>query len=326
MNVLGEKIKSIVRERDFFAKGVCLLLAVILWAFIVSGKTEKLRYKVPIAAKNLPANLAVTDLSGKYAVIQLEGRKDELKSVNVKNIKVTVNMEKALVGEEKAYPVQVEKLQVPEDVAISLVDRDVNLNVEKKEEKWIKVLPNIVGSVPKGKIVIDKVVVPDHVRISGPKSAVNDIDDIETEEVSIENEARDFQRQVGLKNDRHKDITFGEKAFLVKVLITDVKDLVMVTVTAVVRNGMKDYDYELKERDIEVYVRANNNRPVAPGDFEAFVDASKVNAKALFDDEGKESVTKELPVVIVGKKINMADIISIMPKKVTVKIIRRQNM
>jgi hypothetical protein len=325
MNGIKNKLMAIVREKDFLAKGVCLLLSVILWAFIISGKTEKLRYKVPIVTRNLPANLAVPGLSGRYTLVLLEGRKDELKSVNIKNIRAIVDMEKAAVGEEKAYPIQVEKLQVPEDVTISLVDPEVILPVEKREEKWVTVLPNIVGSTQKGKIVIDKFVIPERVKISGPLSAINDVEQVETEEVSIENETADLQRQVALKKEPYKDITFGEKTFTVKVLITDIRDLAMVTVTASVRNGLKEYDYEIKDREIEVYVRSKNNRPVAPGDVEAYVDASKVNPKSLMDAERKDTVVKELPVLIAGKKINAADIISIMPKKVLVRITRRQN-
>ncbi len=326
MKVIKERILFIVRERDFLAKGVCLLLAVILWAFIISGRTEKLRYKVPLITKNLPANLAVSGLSGRNTVVILEGRKDELKSVNIKNVKVTVNMEKAEIGEEKAYPIQVEKLQVPEDVTISLVDSVVVLTVEKKEDKLIRVTPNITGTVPKGKIIVDKMVIPERVKISGPKSTINDIESIETEGVSVENETGELQRQVGLIKDKYKDITFGEKIFTVKVLITDIRGLAVVTVPVGVRNGMKEYEYEIRDREVEVYVRTKNNRAVVPGDVEAFVDAGNLNARALLDYERKETVTKDLPVVIVGKNVNTADIISIIPKKVLVRITRKQNI
>lgn len=308
------------------AKGICLLLAVILWAFIMTGKTEKLRYKVPIVTRNLPANLAVTGLSGRYAMVLLEGRKDELKSVNIKNIKATVNMEKAEIGDSKAYPIQVEKLQVPEDVSISVVEPEVILTVEKKEDKWVRVVPAITGTAPKGKIIVDKTVLPERVRISGPKSVINDIESVDTEGVSVENETGELQRQVGLMKERYKDVTFNEKKFMVRVLITDLKDLVMVTAPVSIRNGAKEYEYEIRDREVEVYIRSKNNRPVAPGDLEAYVDAARVNLKALFEAERKDTVLKELPVAITGKNINIADIISVMPKKVLVRITRRQNM
>ncbi len=307
------------------AKGACLLLAVILWAFIISGKTETLRYKVPIVTRNLPANLAVSGLSGRSAVVMLEGKKDELKSVNIKSVKATVNMDKALVGVEKAYPIQIEKSQVPEDISISLVDTEITLIVEKKEEKWIKVLPNVAGSVPKGTIIIDKLVIPDRVKISGPKSSINEIDAVETEAVSIENEGRDVERQVGLDKSKYKDITFGEKAFIIKVLITDIGDLTMITVPVGVRNRSNEYTYEIKDNEVEVYVRSKENRAVNPADVEAFVDAGKLNVQSLFEYEKGDTLVRDMPVVVVGRGIATPDIISIVPKKVLVRITHRQN-
>lgn len=326
MKVIKERLLSVVGDRDYMAKGVCLLLAVILWAFIISGKTETLRYKVPIVTRNLPANLAVSGLSGRSAVVMLEGKKDELKSVNIKSVKATVNMEKALVDVEKAYPIQIEKSQLPEDISISLVDTEITLIVEKKEEKWIKVLPNVAGSVPKGKIIIDKLVIPDRVKISGPKSTINEIDAVETEAVSIENEGRDVERQVGLDKSKYKDITFGEKAFIIKVLITDIRDLTMITVPVGVRNRSNEYAYEIKDNEVEVYVRSKENRAVNPADVEAFVDAGKLNVQSLFEYEKGDTLVRDMPVVVVGRGIAAPDIISIVPKKVLVRITRRQNM
>jgi YbbR domain-containing protein len=326
MKVIKDRIMYVVRERDFLAKGVCLLLAVILWAFIISGKTEKLRYKVPLTIKNLPANMAVSGLSGRTAVIILEGKKEELKNVNIKNIRVTIDLENASLGGPRDYPVQVEKQEVPEDISISLVDREVTLTIEKKEFKWVRVVPVITGEVGKGKIIIDKQVVPEQVMISGPRSVINDIDTIDTEEVSVENETGEIKRQVGLNAEKYKDVSFSEKNFTVRVLVTDLKDLEVITVPVGVKNAPREYEYEVKDREVEVYIRLAEKQSVAPGDVEAFIDAGKVNARLLLAKEQKDTVVKDLPVVVAGRNINTTDIISVMPKKVLVKITHKQNM
>jgi YbbR domain-containing protein len=319
------KIKTLAQERDFFAKGVCLLLAVILWAFIASAKSERLTYKIPIVVKNIPQDLAVSGMSDKYATIVLEGRKDELKSVNIKMIRASIDLTNAEVKEPKNYRILVEKQQVPEDVTITLVEKEVAVTVEKKEDRWIRVLPNITGSVRNGKIIIDKMVVPERVKISGPRSVINDVDSIETEDVSVENEGGDIQRQVGLKKERFKDISFNEKIFTVKVLITDLKDLVVVTVPVNVHGGAAEYEYEARDRDVEIYIRSRNYRKVTPGDVEAFVDAVHLNLKGLFDKDPAVVLYRDLPVFVRARNVNAADIISIMPKKALVKIYKKQN-
>ena len=322
MNGIRKKIASAAREKDFLAKGVCLLLAVILWAFIVSGKTEKLRFKIPIVAKNLPADLAVSSMSDRYAAIILEGRKEELKSVNIKTIKAIIDMANAETGDPKTYQIQIEK-QMPEDISISPVNNEVAVKVEKKEDKWITVVPSIVGTVQKGKIIVDKMVFPERVKVSGPKSIIDDIESVDTDDVSVENESSDVQRKTELKNDKFKDITFGENTFTVKVLVMELKDLTIVNAPINVRNAIKDYDCEIKDHDVAVYVRSKNNLAVAPDDVDAYVDMGKLNIKKLFGNDQKTAVLRDMPIVVHGINVNMADIFSIMPKKATVKIIKR---
>ena len=322
MNSVKERIVSAIREKDFLAKGVCLLLAVILWAFIVSAKTETQRFKVPIMVKNLPSDLAVASMSDRVATIVLEGRKEELKSVNIKTIKAMIDLSDAKIGDPKTYQIQIEK-QIPEDISISPVNSDVIVSVDQKEDKWIAVVPSIVGTVEKGKIIIDKTVVPERVMISGPKSIIADIESVNTEDVSVDNESSDIQRKAELKTEKNKDIAFSENTVTVKVTITDLKDLAVVNAPVKVRNGNRDYSYEIKDHDVAVYVRLRNNLAVATDDVEAFIDMGRINVKKLFGNNEKISAIQEMPIVVRGIKITMADIISIMPKKTQIKISKK---
>lgn len=325
MKDLKGKIASAIREKDFLAKGICLLLAVILWAFIVSAKTETHRFKVPIVVKNLPSDLVVAGMSNRFATIELEGRVDELKSVNIKAIKAMIDMADAKIGDPQNYQILIEK-QIPEDISVSTVNSEVAVTVEKKEEKWIAVVPIIVGEVQKGKVIIDKTVTPERVMISGPKSVVNGVEFVETEDVSVDNELSDIQRKVGLKTDKYKDIVFSEDTFTVKVSVTDLKDLALVNAPIKVRNGNKDYNYEIKDHYVAVYVRLRNNLSVATDDVEAYIDLGKINVKKLIGNDEKISAIRDLQIVVRGIKITPADIISIMPKKTQVKISKKANM
>ncbi|MBN2159663.1 MAG: hypothetical protein JW807_09725 [Spirochaetes bacterium] len=323
---IKEKLVAAVREKDFLAKGVCLLLAVILWAFIITGKTEKLRYKVPVILKNLPSTLAVSSMSDRFATVVVEGGKESLKSINVKGIRAIVDLEDAVAGETGVYRVQVEKQQVPEDVSISLVNSEVSVTVEKKEYKWIRVVPVITGAVPVGKIIIDRVVIPERVMVSGPKSAINDIETVETDDVSVDNETGDIHRQVGIRKDKYGDVVFSEKTFTVKVVIMDMRELAVVNTQVGVRNGVGGYGYEVRDGEVEVFIRLKNNSAINEADVEAFVDAGRLNPAVLFGDDERQFVVREFTVIVRGKDVNPADIISVQPKKVMVKITKKQNI
>jgi YbbR domain-containing protein len=320
---ITHKIGSIAKERDYLAKAVCLLLAIILWAFIASGRTDRLRYRMPLSVRNVPSTLAVSGMSDRSAVIVLEGRKEHLKSINMKSIRVYVSLDDAVTG-TKEYPVRMEKQQLPEEVSLSLATDTVMVTVEKKEERWVRVLPVIEGAVRKGKIIIDRMVFPERVRIIGPKSVVDSIDTLETEEVSVEDEAADLHRQVSLRGDNLADITLSEKVFTVQVSITDLKDLVMVTVPVTVMNGGRDFDYDVRDREVEVYIRSANSRIVASDDITASVDAARLNYQAVFVNESAAMASVELPVAVTGKTVMPADFISIIPRKVLVRVSRKR--
>ncbi len=315
---------AMVKEPDFLAKIGSLLLAVILWAFIAAGKTETLRFRIPITVNNLSADFVISSMSDTYASIVAEGSREQLKSFNVRNIKAFVDLEGATPGEPGSYPIVLEKRQVSEEVSVTLVNDAVTVALEARVEKWIDVVPNIVGTVKKGKIIVDKTVFPERVRISGPKSAVASVNSIMTQPVTVENEAGDIQRQVGLEREDLGDLQFSERVFAVKVVIADMKDLTVITVPAVMRNENNDYEYEIREPDVEIYVRSRLNRVITPEDVDVYVDAGKIILKGAFDEEGTAEVFREVPVSVLGRTFPGSDIISIMPKKKTVRITRKQ--
>jgi hypothetical protein len=74
-----------------------------------------------------------------------------------------------------------------------------------------------------------------------------------------------------------------------------------------------------------VYVRSKNYKSLTSTDIDAFVDASKLNIRKTFEEGKILSLTRSMPVAAVGININTADIVSIKPKKVLIKIMRKQN-
>ncbi|MBN1497897.1 MAG: YbbR-like domain-containing protein [Spirochaetes bacterium] len=324
METLKQKVYAAIREKDFMAKGVCLLLAVILWALIINGKTAVERHRIPIVVNNLPAYLLISDMPEKYALIEIEGTKDQLKSFNLKNVRALVSLDKAVVGGPARYEITLEKNQVPEDVAVSLVRGDVEITVEKKEERWIRVRPSVTGTVRKGKVILDKQVIPERVKIAGPKSVVAGIESVETEDVSVESAAANIQRQVGLKRDENAGVTFGETIFIVKVTIADLKDLIPLTVPVAVINPAGEYEYELRDPEVQIYVRPKSGAVVTPEDIDAYVDAAKINMSQAIGDYPGEPVYRDLPVIVDSKLVGPGDIVSIMPKRALLRITRKE--
>ncbi|OHD68715.1 MAG: hypothetical protein A2W19_12955 [Spirochaetes bacterium RBG_16_49_21] len=324
MKGFADKVKKLTAGRDFLAKLICLALAGAMWALVSSSKVETLKFKIPIMLKNLPPNLTVSNMSERFATVIFEGRNDDLKSPMLKSVKAVVNLENVYPGKPRYYPVEIEKQEIPEEIVVSTLTREVLLTVERKEDKWIEVIPSVTGRVPAGAIIIDKIVVPERVKVSGPRSVINEIQSVETEDVPVDNEIVEFERQVGIrKDDRLKDLTFGDTVFTVKVVIVDAKDIIALSCPLRIRGAVKEYGYEMKGSPVEVYVRSKANRAVTAADLDAFIDVGDMNVKKLFENEKVPAVWRELPIIVAGKNAVIADIVSYLPKKVWIKISRK---
>jgi hypothetical protein len=323
MKGLAEKIIKFATGKDLLAKLICLALAVILWTLVTSSKVETLKFKIPITLKNLAPNLIVSNTSNRFATVQFEGRNDDLKNPMLKTVKAFVNLENASAGQPKYYPVEIEKQEIPEEITVSALTKEILVTVDLRENKWVEVVPAVTGRVPESKIIIDKTVTPDRVKVNGPRSELDTIQSVETDDVSVDNETSEFERQVGLKkDDRFKNVTFGTTLFTVRVVIVDAKNISALGCQLRIRNASKDYTYEMKSTQVVVYVRTKDNRAVTPADVEVFIDAGELDLGTTFEDEKVSSVWRELPIIVIGKIGAAADIISYMPKKVWIKISR----
>jgi YbbR domain-containing protein len=323
-DIIGN-ITILAKRKNVIAKAVCLVLAIILWALVSSSKIETLKFKIPIMFKNLPADLMVSNTSDKFATVIFEGRNDDLKNPMLKNVKAIVNLENAPVGEARTFPIEIEKQDIPDEIVVSAANKEVMVTVETKEDKWVEVIPSIAGTAPQGKMIVDRTVSPDRVKITGPASAVNDIQSVETEAVPVLNESSEFERQVGLKkDDKFSNITFGERIFKVKVVIADMKDIRMVTSQVKIKSGAKGYGYEMKNTGVEVYIRTKADRNIVPDDIDAFIDVGELNLNKMFENEKMAAVWREFPIIVIGKDSITADIVSYLPKKVWIKIARKR--
>jgi YbbR domain-containing protein len=313
-------------RKNFFAKTICLALAVVLWALVSSSKIETLKFKIPIQYKNLPQELMVSNISDKFATLIFEGKSDDLKNPLLKNVKAVVNLEYAAAGEARAYPLEIEKQDIPDDILVSSAQNEVMVTVDTKEEKWVEVIPSLAGSAPPGKVIIDRSVAPERVKIAGPSSQIDEIQSVETQDVPVAEGASDFERRVGLKkDDKFKYITFGERNFTVKVTLADLKDISAVRAPVKLRGAVRGYGYEIKNTAVEVYVRLRENRTLTPDDIDAFVDAAELNLNKIFENEKMTAAWRELPIIVVGRDSITADIVSYMPKRAWVKISRKRN-
>jgi YbbR domain-containing protein len=329
MRSIKNKIQEISGEKRIFAKIVCILLATALWAFITSEKTGTVRFKVPIKERHLPAYAVISEMSKNSVIVSFEGRKDNIKNVNIKNINAYVDLRKPKIGKNDKYRIYIEKQQMPEGINISLSHKYINILVARKIEKRIFVIARKIGNVKKGFVMGRIRITPETVKISGAKNIVDNINFIYTEEFSIEGEDKSFEKVVSLSNEGRNNFTIHETNVRVNIPIIEYRQLNELKVPILIKNPKKGYIYKLSENSVVVYYKTMGDiyikeAPINSSFFEASVDVTGINLENLTSENPKfieEFINEEVNVLIVNKKgVNKDDILSYKPEKVTVTI------
>src|SRR6056297_1596746 len=104
MNRIFEEINNIVNSHDLIPKLISLLLAVILWAYIVSTQVGEVKFNIPVEYRNLPKSLIVLEKEPPLISVVFKGKKDLLRNINTKNIKAYVNLKNPKRNKTTQYP------------------------------------------------------------------------------------------------------------------------------------------------------------------------------------------------------------------------------
>ena len=119
-------------------------------------------------------------------------------NVNVKSIKAIVNLEHPAIGVNQNYPIEIIKDEIPENIDLSLSTNEVNLIIERKIYKRVRIKTNIVDKVKEGYILGQIKIIPDSIIINGPESQVKSIDFVRTNSISIENETGRIVKEISI--------------------------------------------------------------------------------------------------------------------------------
>ncbi len=307
------------KGRNVAPKAFSLVLAVILWAYISESKTGELKFKIPVSYENLPANMMVSYISQRNIIATLQGKNEHLKNVQIKNIRAVVDLKKPEIGKTKKYLIELVKKEVPENIRIEFNRKMVDITVEMLVYQKVRVMPKIFGNVKKDYFVGKLRVEPEFILAEGPRSIVETIKTIFTQDISIAGAEENIIKEIDLNVKKYKGVTFSEQS--VKVIIPIIKygNLYRLEVPIVVRKANADYKYTFSEPTVKIYVKSTDKRRLLVEDVDASVDMARVNLNKLM--AGKKSVEKVFPVRILLKNNKItADIISIAPEKVKILI------
>ncbi len=176
-----------------------VVLAIILWIFVVSKGQTEISLKVPLEFTNIPAGLEISRLSVSSVSVVVRTHESLSKNIRPDNVKVHVDVSKAKKGEE-IFPINTDNARVPFGATVLEIEPSaVKAVFEETLSRKVAVKPDITGSPKSGYYVKSVDVIPPEVVIEGPKSEVKKVNVLKTEPIDISGLSEDFRQRAEIE-------------------------------------------------------------------------------------------------------------------------------
>lgn len=206
VSALGEWLRSLFFD-NVGLKLASFFLALLLYAHVVTEQQREKVLRVPVAFAGLADTLAVQRPPLDHINVTVRGKWKDLIRLALSNPLLSVDLTGIGVGAyidpvtpdkvaARAFPPELAKL-----VEVTSVGEpsEVALNIEPKAEKFVPIRVRLAGETAPGwRLDGDPQAVPDSILVSGPRSAVEAADTLNTLPVDITEERAKIQREVSV--------------------------------------------------------------------------------------------------------------------------------
>jgi YbbR domain-containing protein len=182
-------------------KIVSLLVGFSLWYAVAREQEAEFALSIPIELRDLPEGLEVIDESVQQVEVRLRGPAELLRQLTPRDVNVGVELRDASPGERLAY-------LTPSDVSapfgarvMRVTPTSVRVVLDAAQERTVSVIPRVVGSPAEGFELHDIVVAPREVRVVGPSSRLEGLEQVTTEPVSADGLRESYTRAVRVELD-----------------------------------------------------------------------------------------------------------------------------
>lgn len=184
---------------NFTLKISAVVLALILWFFVVSRGQTEISLNVPVEYTNIPLGLEISKRSVSSVNIVIRTYESLGKNIRQENVRVSVDVSKAKRG-ESIFTIKKDDVKTPFGAAVLKIEPSTVKTVfEETLSKKIAIKPDITGSPETGYYVKSVEVRPAEALIEGPKSEVRKVVVIKTEPIDVTGFKEDFSQEVAFE-------------------------------------------------------------------------------------------------------------------------------
>lgn len=202
----GEWLRSLFLD-NIGLKLASFFLALLLYAHVVTEQQRESVLQVPVGLSGLADTLAILGTAPGHVDVTVRGKWKDLIRLGLSNPLLPIDLAgigpgpyiEAITPQkvaERAFPPELAKL-----VEVTTIGDpgEVGFTIEPKAERWVMVRPRLVGALAPGwRFVAAPEVKPESVLVTGPRSAVEAADTLNTLPVDITEEREKIQREVSV--------------------------------------------------------------------------------------------------------------------------------
>jgi YbbR domain-containing protein len=171
---------------NWFLKVFSLILAAMLWMAVANEASSEIGIEVPIAYRNIPAQLEISGDTANTVQVRLRGPANVIKGIIARDVATTVDLSGMSAG-EKIVPLSPQNVAAPFGAEVVRVNpSSVRFDLERTVTKDVSVVATISGEPASGFEVGLVQVNPSKVQIEGPESRVITLDSIPTLPIRID--------------------------------------------------------------------------------------------------------------------------------------------
>ena len=273
--------------RNWPAKVLSLALALLLLVFHDITRLEERFITVPLEVR-LAETLVPASPYPQQVRLRLRGESEQVYRVVENDLRAYIDLEQYTAEGEHRVPVHVERLGIsaePGTLEISVEPAVITLTLEEKAVRSVEVQESTSGFVPGGFELERIIKTPSSVEVEGPRSRVERVDSVRTEDIDLTNRREDFTERIRLVSpDPLIRFRGGDIVELRGIVVEAVVLQTFEPVDLVVSGLDPEFllDEELPDGLIRVQARQIDIESLSPGDVQLSIDASTITETGTF--------------------------------------------
>jgi YbbR domain-containing protein len=167
-------------------KALSLAIAITLWLIVVREPELVTSQAVPIFYKNLPKDMEIGSDAPDRVHVEIRGPAGKLTPASLTDTAVLIDLSSVQSAGERTFTVSESGLNLPRGVAfLRAVPSQLRLSFEHILSKEVPVQVRIGTPQPAGYRVVQQLVRPEKLRITGPESRVRGVESAQTDPLDL---------------------------------------------------------------------------------------------------------------------------------------------